>query len=87
MFDLLIKNATIIDGTGSPGFCGDIGIVRGKIVMISPRGHQGQQEEESPAPAETVIDATDRVVCPGSSICIPTPTGASSPIQQPNPPC
>lgn len=66
MFDLLITNATIIDGSGSPGFRGDLGIVKGKIVMVRPQGeHRCSPEERSTPPAETVIDATDRVVCPG----------------------
>ena len=32
MFDLLIKNAKIVDGTGLPSFTGDIAIEDGIIV-------------------------------------------------------
>ncbi len=34
MFDLLIRNGRIIDGTGSPAYHGDIGIRDGKIAAI-----------------------------------------------------
>lgn len=36
MFDLLIQNATIADGTGQKGFVGDIALHRGKILEVSP---------------------------------------------------
>jgi N-acyl-D-aspartate/D-glutamate deacylase len=32
MFDLIIKNANIIDGTGMPSFIGDIAVEDGIIV-------------------------------------------------------
>ena len=34
MFDYLIKNGTIIDGTGSKGFNADIAIEEDRIVAI-----------------------------------------------------
>jgi len=55
-FDLLIRNARIIDGTGSPWFRSDIGVKAGKIAAI------GRLEGRS---ADTVVDAKDRVVAPG----------------------
>ena len=47
MFDLLIKNGTIINGTGSPSFYGDIGIKDGKIVLFggSPLATQSAAEK------------------------------------------
>ena len=36
MFDLIIKQATIIDGTGKPGWTGDVGIKNGKFTSIEP---------------------------------------------------
>jgi len=56
MFDVIIKNGTVIDGTGKPMFKADIGIKEDKITKI------GQLHDES---GETEIDATDRLVCPG----------------------
>lgn len=55
MIDLLIKGASIIDGTGSDAFNANIGIKGGKIVSI------GETAEE----ASNVIDATGLTVTPG----------------------
>ena len=55
-FDILIKNGTIIDGTGGLRYKSDLGITGGKISAI------GSLEE---AEAGTVIDGTDLVVSPG----------------------
>ena len=35
MYDLIIQNGTIIDGTGSPAFHSDVAIKDGKIVKIA----------------------------------------------------
>jgi N-acyl-D-amino-acid deacylase len=55
-FDLLIGNASIIDGTGAPGYAGDIGVRADRIAQI---GHL-----ES-ARANVVIDASGKVAAPG----------------------
>ena len=55
MFDVIIRNGEVIDGTGGTRFRADIGIKDGRIVKI------GRIEGE----AATVIDATGKVVCPG----------------------
>ena len=55
MFDLLIQNAWILDGTGTEGYFGDIGIRGGKIAAI------GQNLSGA---AETIL-ATDLTVSPG----------------------
>ena len=36
MYDLIIKQATIIDGTGTPGWIGDAGMKNGKFTTIEP---------------------------------------------------
>ncbi|MCR1899333.1 amidohydrolase family protein [Irregularibacter muris] len=55
-YDVLIKKGFIVDGTGKPGFIGDIGIKEDKIVKISPE-IQGE--------AEKVINAQGEMVSPG----------------------
>jgi N-acyl-D-amino-acid deacylase len=55
-FDLLIKNGTLIDGTGKERFRADIGVTDGKIEEI------GELDVEV---AERVIDAEGRFVSPG----------------------
>lgn len=54
-FDLRITGGTIVDGTGKPGFTGDIGIKDGKVVAL------GKAE----GPAAATIDARGRIVAPG----------------------
>ena len=55
MLDVRINGATIIDGTGRPGFTGDVGIRGGRIVAV------GAIEEA----AGRTIDGTGLVVAPG----------------------
>lgn len=54
MYDLLIKNAEVIDGTGNPRQKTDVAVKDGKIRIAS-----GTEE------AQTVIDGTGRILCPG----------------------
>ncbi len=55
-FDLIVRHAHIIDGTGSPWYSGDIGIVKGRIAQIG---------ELSNDHAPRVIDAHGLVAAPG----------------------
>jgi dihydroorotase/N-acyl-D-amino-acid deacylase len=55
-FDVLIRNGRIVDGTGSPWYSGDIGIVNGHIAQI------GRLDR---AKAQRMIDARGMVVAPG----------------------
>ena len=57
MLDLLIDRGRIIDGTGQTWFRGSVGIERDTISVI--RG------DTSFVAADRVIDAQDRVICPG----------------------
>jgi len=55
--DLLIANASVVDGTGNPSYEADIGIVDGKIAGIS--------RKISDSDAAQIIDAEGMAVCPG----------------------
>lgn len=55
-YDLLIRNGTIIDGSGSAGFRGDVAIKSDRIVHIG---------KLTGGTAKRVIDATGKVVAPG----------------------
>ena len=57
-YDVLIRNGTVIDGTGAPGYKADVAIAGDRIVAIS-------RTPIDAALARTVIDATGRVVTPG----------------------
>ncbi len=56
MYDLLIKNGTIIDGTGRPMFRADIGVREGVVLAIGDLVHERGERE---------IDASNRYVAPG----------------------
>jgi len=34
MYDLVIRNALIVDGTGRPSFSGDLGVSGGRIAAV-----------------------------------------------------
>src|SRR5215831_18104418 len=55
-YDLLIRNARIVDGTGNAWYRADLAVKGGRIAAI---GHLGD------AGAARVIDAHERVVAPG----------------------
>jgi N-acyl-D-amino-acid deacylase len=54
-YDVLIRHARVIDGTGNPWFHADVGIKDGKIAAI------GRLD----GPAAKTIDAAERVLAPG----------------------
>lgn len=56
MYDLVLTHAKIIDGTGSPWYDGDIGIIGQEIAAIG---------RLTDAPAKKIIDVKGKVVCPG----------------------
>ncbi|MDR2133731.1 MAG: amidohydrolase family protein [Treponema sp.] len=56
MFDLLLKNAFVMDGSGKPGFPGDIGVRDGLIEAVAPR-LEGS--------AVRTVDLQGRIAAPG----------------------
>jgi len=55
-FDLLIRNARVVDGAGNPWFVADVGVKDGKIASI------GRLDGKT---ADSVVDAGRRVLTPG----------------------
>lgn len=55
MHDLVIRNATIVDGTGSDRFTGDVAIEGGRIVCVGEVAGEGKKE----------IDAGGNILAPG----------------------
>ena len=54
-YDLLIKNGTVVDGTGAPQYRADVAVADGKIAEIGKITDGAKQ----------VIDASDLIVSPG----------------------
>jgi N-acyl-D-amino-acid deacylase len=55
MYDLVIRNGTVVDGTGLPKYRADVGVSGDRIAAIGRIGEKGKEE----------IDATGHVVSPG----------------------
>ena len=55
MFDLVIRNGPVIDGTGIPGRVADVAVSEGRIVAVGEVTEQGENE----------IDASGLIVAPG----------------------
>ena len=56
MFDTLIRNGQIVDGTGAPWFYGDVAVSEDTIQAVGNLSH---------ADAKQTIDARNQQVCPG----------------------
>ena len=57
MQTILLKNGTIVDGTGKKAFSGHVLIQNDRIAAVLPAGH--------PPEADTVIDASGKTIAPG----------------------
>ena len=56
MYDLLIKNGIVVDGTGAPRFKADVAVEGGLIAKIAPVINE---------PAKRILDAKGLIVSPG----------------------
>jgi N-acyl-D-amino-acid deacylase len=56
MYDLLIRQARVVDGTGVPAYVADVGIVGKRIVAIGVQLSEG---------ARSIIDANGQILAPG----------------------
>ncbi len=61
MHDIVIRNASVVDGTGAPPFHGDVAIAGGRIAEVAPRAAHG----DAPPPGRREIDAGGRLLAPG----------------------
>ena len=57
-YDVIVRNGTVLDGTGAPGVKADVAILGKRIVRVS-------QVPLDPTDASQVIDATGLIVAPG----------------------
>src|SRR6266850_967657 len=55
MLDLLVRGASIIDGTGRPAFHGDVGVLQGKVVEVG----------QARSAARQVVDCAGLALMPG----------------------
>ena len=55
MFDLVIRNGTVIDGSGGPRHVADVAVHDGRIAAVGPKLDAGRRE----------IDAGGLLVTPG----------------------
>lgn len=60
MYDLIIKNACIYDGSGSPAFYGNVAVSQGEIVYVG---------NEVPGAAAQTVDADGLALSPGFVDC------------------
>jgi len=55
-YDLLVRGGTVYDGSGSPGFAGDVAVLGDRIAYVGPK---------APGKARREIDAAGKAVAPG----------------------
>ena len=56
MYDLVIRNGLVVDGTGAPAFKGDVAVKDGRIAAVAAHIEETGREE---------IDAHGKCVAPG----------------------
>lgn len=58
-FNVVIRNAQVVDGSGNPWFYGDVAIAGDRVAAVTPPGQIPAEQ------AAEMVDATGLVVCPG----------------------
>ncbi|HUR55321.1 MAG TPA: D-aminoacylase [Gemmataceae bacterium] len=56
MFDFLLRNGRVVDGSGLPWFRADVGLIGDRVAAVGSLPN---------APAKRVLDIAGKVVCPG----------------------
>jgi N-acyl-D-amino-acid deacylase len=64
-FDLVIRNGTVVDGTGAPGVRADVAVRDGRIAAVRSPSSVAQGPSLEPAASQRVIDAAGLIVAPG----------------------
>src|SRR5207249_3327761 len=89
-FELLIRNATLIDGTRAPRFAADIGVSSGKISRIGKLKEKGEIEIDAsgmlaaPDMAPKVSQGVTTVVAGNCGVSLaPAPRGMPQPVTPP----
>ena len=71
MYDLLLTNGTVVDGTGAPAFAADVAVKDGRIVALHRRHDRGDDhrhdrgDDRADGAAVRVVDVSGRCVSPG----------------------
>ena len=74
MLDLLIRNAYIADGTGNPGYNGDLAVEGGRIADHRPFARSPSGRQRSTPPAKCSAPASSTSTCTRRSRCWPAGT-------------
>jgi N-acyl-D-amino-acid deacylase len=98
VYDILIRNGLLFDGTGNPGFAADLAIADGRITAIEPhpslpsgrgRVREGAGSVSDGASAKKIINAAGLAVAPGfidikthSDFTLPINPKAESKVRQ-----
>ena len=73
-FDLVIRNGTVIDGTGTPGFDSDVAIENGKIAAIGKNLGPATNESTRAVTSSRQVSSMPTPIWTSSSCSIPTAT-------------
>ncbi len=64
-FDVLVRDARVVDGSGNPWYRADVALRGDRIAAIAPPGRLDGVATLDGVAARDVVDAAGRVLCPG----------------------